>query len=262
MYAYRQSPGTNPDPNHAMLPEGVHRGDVERLLRRVAPSLGLSPGQSSILLIMIDETRPSDWTRPDREPVCFTLRINNARISNQTTRSVRRTEDQLVQLSLARKEEAANGRRGRHCAPDGHDAEAGIFFTPLFEAIPDLPKLREQLDQDRFDALALKQKISAARRMVKLKLQRLDPDEASPSALQDRIASCPTRFEATVDTSELRTLLKDVTAVDDSLEQLTQCKTSESDRPDSDVRRHIQHTNPSRTVGAAFKTCCKAHSLL
>ncbi len=255
MHAYQQGVSRRSETTYPTLPVDMQRGDVERLIRRVGPQIGLSPGRLAVLLAMMDETRPSDWIRPDREPVCFAMQINIARICGQSTRSVRRTEDHLEQLGLIRKEVTSNGQRSRFRSVLGEEARTGIFFTPLIEALPGLLGLREQLAQERFEVQALKQKISAARRMVKRNLETLRSRPHKPLALQElesRIASWPTRFEASAEIQGLQDLLEDIIDVDDQLEQHIHEQTLESGPPDSGVRP-LQDTTQDRTV------FCNAH---
>ncbi len=80
---------------YPVLPAGMQRSDVERLMRRIGKTIGMTDGQINVLELMIQETRPSDWVDPHRQPVCHTSQTNIAYLANLDERSVKRIERAL-----------------------------------------------------------------------------------------------------------------------------------------------------------------------
>jgi len=95
------------------LPEGVQRHHVEALLLDLGGAIGLSRSLLITLLRMIKDTRPSDWTSPDAEPVCYMQQTKIAECLEKTERQVRNDEAALCRLKLPTKSVAGNGGRGR-----------------------------------------------------------------------------------------------------------------------------------------------------
>lgn len=235
-----------------VLPKNMQRSDVQRLMRRVAPAIGMSDGQLTVMLAMIDETRPSDWSNPSIEPVCFAMQSNIAALTGKDERTVRRVEAVLENVfRFIRKDVAMNGRRCRFRRSDGSEYRQGIVFTPLIEAIPRLVELEADLNSGRVDRAVLKQKISAAKRIVKKKLMDLQPRFPEDSTLRDiagEFLSWPTRFYASVSVGELREHLGEVSGVVDKLMAFADKKQKMSARPDKDDRQYIQDTTQDTSV--------------
>lgn len=235
-----------------VLPGNMQRSDVERLLRRVAPAIGMNDGQLAVVLTMIDETRPSDWTDPTMEPVCFSMQTNIAYQTGKDERSVRRVEKILEQnFGFIRKEVAMNGRRCRYRRANGEEFRQGIVFTPLIEAIPRLIRLEADVASGRIDRSVVKQKISAAKRQVKsllMELQPRHPNSQVLSELAQQFVGWPTRFYASVSARELKDHLDEVVSVVDKLKAFASTKNEESARPDKDVRQYIQDTTQEKIV--------------
>ncbi|WP_162804709.1 replication initiation protein RepC [Tritonibacter mobilis] len=235
-----------------VLPGNMQRSDVQRLLRRVAPAIGMKDGQLTVMLAMIDETRPSDWVDPSIEPVCFAMQSNIAALTGKDERTVRRVEAALEGVfGFIRKDVAMNGRRCRFRRSDGSDYRQGIVFSPLIEAMPRLIELEADLNSGRIDRSILKQKISAAKRLVKSQLMDLQPrfpDDSFLRAAADAFLSWPTRFYASVSVDELREHLSEVSEVVDKLVAFSQSKQKMSARPDTDDLQYIQDTTQETSV--------------
>ncbi|MEM9524178.1 MAG: hypothetical protein AAF982_09335, partial [Pseudomonadota bacterium] len=79
-----------PIPDHPVLPGTMQRGELEGLLSDVSTHIGMPDSLLKALLTMMRETRPSDWTDPCKEPVCFAMQVNIAATLGKTGRSIRR----------------------------------------------------------------------------------------------------------------------------------------------------------------------------
>ncbi|PRZ45577.1 replication initiation protein RepC [Tritonibacter scottomollicae] len=246
-HAYREEAYSFP-----VLPGNMQRSDVQRLMRRVAPAIGMNDGQLTVMLAMIDETRPSDWVDPTIEPVCFAMQSNIAALTGKDERTVRRVEAVLEgAFGFIRKDVAMNGRRCRFRRSDGSEYRQGIVFSPLIEAMPRLIELEADLHSGRIDRSILKQKISAAKRLVKSKLMDLQPrfpDDSSLREAADTFLSWPTRFYASVSVDELHEHLTEVSEVLDKLVAFSQSKQKMSGRADTDALQYIQDTTQDTSV--------------
>lgn len=235
-----------------VLPGNLQRSDVQRILRRVAPTLGMTDGQLAVTLALIDETRPSDWTDPRFEPVCFSMQVNIATLTGKDERTVRRVEAALESnFGFIRKDVAMNGRRCRFRRSDGSEYRQGIVFTPLIEAMPRLIQLEAELASGRMDRAVLKQKISAAKRLIKTKLIDLQPQFPTDMALRkvaDTFLSWPTRFPASVSVHDLREHFLEVSNVVDRLLAFTAQEMEMSAGPDKGARQYIQDTTQTSSV--------------
>lgn len=235
-----------------VLPGNMQRSDVERLLRRIAPALGMNDGQLTVVLAMIDETRPSDWTDPAMEPVCFSMQSNIAYLTGKDERTVRRIEKALEQaFGFIRNEAAMNGRRCRYRRANGEEFRQGIVFTPLIEAMPRLISLEADVASGRIDRSVLKQKVSAAKRRIKsllMELQPVYPESQILSELAQEFTGWPARYNASVSASALRDHLGEVSSVLEELQAFAETKHEESALPDRDVRRYIQDTTQEKIV--------------
>ena len=186
------------------------------------------------------------------EPVCFAMQSNIAALTGKDERTIRRTEAVLEDVfKFIRKDVAMNGRRCRFRRSDGSEYRQGIVFTPLIEAIPRLLELEADLNSGRVDRAVLKQKISAAKRIVKKKLMDLQPRFPKDGTLRDvadEFLSWPTRFYASVSVDELREHLGEVSDVVDKLMEFVESKQKMSARPDKDDRQYIQDTTQETSV--------------
>jgi replication initiation protein RepC len=210
---------------YAVLPDGMQRSDVERLLRRAAPVLGMNDGQLIVLLSMIEETRPSDWINPDIEPVCFARQTNIAALSGKDERTVRRIETQLEhRFGFLIKDFGLNGQRCRYRLKDGTEFRQGLVFTPLIEMMPELLAIGDRIEAARTERTVVKQKISAAKRLIKEHIITLQARLTLSEALQgltDVFLGWPTRFYAATPLEGLQEHLGEVLELAHRLEDFT-----------------------------------------
>lgn len=238
--------------NFPVLPGNMQRSDVERLLRRIRAAIGMREGHLFILMAMIDETRPSDWVDPTKEPCCYAMQTNIAYQVGKDERTVRRVEKILEEIfCFIRKEVGLNGHRCRYANGNRDEFRQGIVFTPLIEAIPALLKLEADIASGRIDRNVLKQKISASKSIIKNMLMDLQPKFPKSEVLADlasRFVSWPTRFPASVSNEQLEEHFADVCEVVDNLQEFASSKQNMSGEPDKEDRQYIQDTTQDSIV--------------
>ena len=218
--AHLQAKQTNME-YHPVLPDGMQRSDVERLIRRCAPVIGMNDGQLIVLLSMIEETRPSDWINPEIEPVCFARQTNIAASAGKDERTVRRIEHQLEhRFGFLVKDVGQNGQRCRYRVSGGTEFRQGLVFSPLIDKILDLQAIAQQIENARAQRIVVKQKISAAKRSIKenlVALRDLPLDSASLKQIEEVYQNWPTKFYASVPLETLQEHLGQVLDLHDKL---------------------------------------------
>ncbi len=254
--------------NHAVLPGKMQRGELEGLIVDIAKHIGMSDSLLKSLQIMMRETRPSDWTDPAKEPVCFAMQSNIAFLLGKTDRSVRRDEAELeFSFGFIQKNVAGNGSRCRFVMHDGEEFRQGICFTPLIEAVPDLLAIRERMQADRKDTMRLKRLCSALRRNVKnalMQLQSRFPDHTELKSIADTFLSWPRRYSTFRTMEALEAHYEDVLSASETVDDLRESLTMTSNmsgQADSRVRRYIQDTTQDSFVSCndtvSKRTDCK-----
>jgi len=186
-----------------ILPGKMQRGELEGLLIDVSNFIGMSGSLLRSLLTMMRETRPSDWTNREVEPVCFAMQTNIAASLGKSDRALRMDEASLVALGFIDKQVAANGSRCRLTFADGSEFRQGLSFTPLIEKVADLAALREQMRYERQHNTRLRRSCSALRRNIRrilMDVHPLHPEHPGLCAVAETFLSWPTRY------SEFRTI--------------------------------------------------------
>jgi len=220
--------------NHPVLPDGMQRSDVERLIRRCAPVIGMNDGQLIVLLSMIEETRPSDWINPEIEPVCFARQTNIAASAGKDERTVRRIEHQLEhRFGFLIRDVGLNGQRCRYRVSGGTEFRQGLVFSPLIDKIPELQAIAQQIENARAQRIIVKQKISAAKRSFKerlVALRDLPLVSASLKQIEEVYQKWPTKFYASVPLETLQEHLSQVLDLHDKLTDYIQqaCEVTEA----------------------------------
>ena len=241
-----------PQSAYPVLPEAMQRGALEGLLLDVSKHIGMSDSLLKCLLTMMRDTRPSDWTDPDKEPICFTMQNNIAYLVGKDARSVRRDEAALeLHFGFIRKEVAGNGSRCRFKMHGDIEFRQGLSFSPLIEAVPGLLALREQLHADRQQIVRLKRMCSALRRNVKNSLMVLQPrfpDNTALQAIAAQYLSWPRRYAAFKTVEALEDHYAEVLITSEAIDELTRMSTNMSAQADTRVRRYIQDTTQDNFV--------------
>jgi replication initiation protein RepC len=245
---------------HPVLPDGMQRSDVERLLRRTAPIVGLNDGQLVVLLSMIEETRPSDWINPEIEPVCFARQTNIAALAGKDERTVRRIEHELEhRFGYLIKDIGLNGQRCRYRQADGTEFRQGLVFTPLIEMIPDLLAIADRIEASRAGRTVVKQKISAAKRIVReqiILLQARFPVSETLQALTEVFLGWPTRFYASTPLEGLQEHLGEVLELVERITAFVQQRSTTEPQQEQPVRQADSMAHSSQDVREASTDHC------
>ena len=248
------SPPQDPDPAHPaypVLPDAMQRGALEGLLLDVSKHIGMSDSLLKSLLTMLRETRPSDWTDPTREPVCYALQGNIAGSLGKSPRAVRNDETALIALGFVDKQVAGNGSRCRLVFADGSEFRQGLCFSPLIEAVPDLIALRAQMRFERQHRTRLKRQCSALRRNVKITLMRLQPiypEHAGLKAIAETFLNWPTRYASLQSIPALEAHYDAVLITSEAIDELARMLPDTSAPAEADFRRYIQDTTQDHSV--------------
>ena len=235
--------------DHPVLPEGMQRGDLNALLRAVRARLGLNADQCDALLAMIERTRPSDWTSPADEPVCFAKQDSLAATLGKDGRSIRRYERLFEKMGFIEIRTLGNGARRRSGAH-------GLVFSPLIARIATLLDLRDQLAAERSAIETIVCRRSCVSRHMRARLAEIVAVLGSNPAiedLRDQLAAFP-RTDAirrmSLDAAEAH--LAEVRDLAHRIETIAETHPNMSGQPDTGVRSHIQDTtNDSHEVCSA-----------
>ncbi len=226
-----------PRPARPVLPEGITFNHLVELIERHARrAFGLGLARRDALLRMMRATSVSDWTDPDRDPVCFRAQQDLAAELGITDRALRGHERQLETRGLVEIDTAADGHRSGVELSGGR--RLGINFAPLIRHVEDLIGLDalRQTEQRRCQALRLE--CSAAKRDVRQLIEHLieiDPKHpALPEALRS-FASWPRRYAAFRTIDSLETHLQEITDTLDALRDILSCRAESSGVPESKV---------------------------
>ena len=227
------------DQHHATLPAGLQRSDVERLLTACAPNLGLSAGLLRCLLVMIQHTRPRDWTSGDCDPICFAAQTTLADTLCLSTRAVRSAERRLEAMGLLTRAVGAGGARGRW-----GDFSLGLNFAPLVASIEELRRIDMARDAERRRSQVVRHQISAARRLARdtvAALLEASPRHPALPGLLQSFADLPRRY-ADLSIAALDELLAQVEGIYRSASSNLSGPDLAAARAEQNFRPHIQDT--------------------
>ena len=236
---------------YPVLPDSMQRGQLEGLLLDVSKHIGMTDSLLKSLLTMLRETRPSDWTDPDCEPICYAMQNNIATSLGKSERAVRNDEVALVGLGFITKQVAGNGSRCRLVFADGREFRQGLSFTPLIEAVPDLIALRAQMRFERQHKTRLKRQCSALKRNVKtslMRLQPLHPEHAGLKAIAESFLNWPTRYASLRSMEAMEAHYNEVLITSAVIDEITKLLANTSAPAEPDFRRYIQDTTQEPSV--------------
>lgn len=223
------------------LPDRLQRGDIERILTVISSGLGLSSARLRALLVMMQTTRPSDWTDPGRDAVCFMRQQQVAARLGITPRALRAHEVALERAGLIERQLGADGGRGRF---SGGRLIQGISFTPLITRVPALVRLHDARLAEEQRMQMLRRQISASKRALTQAIGRLLELVSDHPALPNyllALRAAPRRYEG-LDVAALDLAFRalDSTARDALAELDLQQKSSVE--PEENFRPHYQDT--------------------
>lgn len=230
-----------PEPQFSTLPGRFQRSDVERIITVASAALGLSSARLRALLVMMQATRPSDWTTPDSDAVCYMQQMMVAARLGITTRALRNHEAGLERAGLIRRDVGADGSRGRYA---GGELVQGISFEPMIAAFPRLVAIAEAREAEDRACQVFRRKCSAARRVLKRAISALMERNPKHSALS-RLLVVYAETRGRYDGLSLDVLRETFKAVDKAAKQavgLLEMQPDSSGVPEEDFRLHIQDT--------------------
>ncbi|VDC34023.1 replication initiation protein RepC [Pseudogemmobacter humi] len=237
------------------LPGRFQRSDVERVLTSICPRLGLSSGQLRALLIMMQATRPSDWTSPGVDAICYLRQMQVAERLGITPRAVRKHEISLERKRLIDRNLAADGSRGRFA--DGELIQ-GISFAPLIERFPEFLDLLEDQEAELRTCLVLRRKLSAAKRQLTRAVSSLVEAAPEHPAIVDLLIvlqGAPRRYEG-LSSAALQAAFELVdNAARDALYHLNFDDDSTGDA-EPEFRPHIQDTTDENLESCSGSEHC------
>lgn len=240
------------------LPENMQRGDVVNLLFATFHLTGMSMQTLHCLVQMINQTRPSDWTSPNSEPVCFAFQTNIAILCKKTERRIYDFETELErEHKYLEKRTGPNNQRGRYRKPDGTECNLGLVFSPLILKIPELIELSRTAEAARSQRIEAKIGLSIAKQEIKRSMEQMPPKISNSLSVEQFIASyadMPRRYDASKSNAELLDDLEAVNVLRGELSALQKDLQHNSsptmgrrkkmaDLPAENCRRPIQDTN-------------------
>lgn len=246
MTAFAASAKLDEPATYPALPPGMQRGQVETLLIEIAPAIGLSGRRLQALLLMMGQTRPSDWVRTDCEPVCYMAQTELARLLGKTERAVRADEAALSgPLALIEKRTAANGARSSH-------GRLGLVFTRLMRRVPALLRLRDALRQEGQRRKQLCRLRSAFYRRAKLALmERLSatPDDLELCSFRDAFLTWPGPDELrAMAIGDLEAHIDAARSLCEIIDETSPSSHETSGRPEVCDRSQLQDTTEEQSV--------------
>lgn len=233
----------DPPSDWPVLPGTLKRGDVEGLLIDLRSALGLSPARLEALLAMIRRTRPSDWTDPGTDAVCYVQQQQLAMDLDKSARALRYDESALVRLGFIARGTIGNGRR---CAPTASSPEKyGLSFSPLISQVRHLFELRELLQREanrvralRLSCLALRQQF----RLLLAEIRETRPETPQLLQLEQAQEAWPHRMDGRWTAEALDEYRAAIAAAVREASQFRDLCHGSSGKPETDFRSHIQDT--------------------
>ena len=150
----------------AVLPDGVTKYDVLRLVRRLRKPLGLNETAYAVLETLADPTRADDWQNDYRQPINHQRQCDMALRLGLDARSFRRAEACLERLNLISKNVPLNGDRSALTAYSLGQAAYGISLQPLIDRYEELKSLDANLERERETISYLQMQVAIYRRKI------------------------------------------------------------------------------------------------
>ena len=145
------------------LPEGESHTEIKDLLEALGPRSGLSRPLIRHLVMLLEWTRPQDWTT-GAQPIVWLSVGETARALGISASQVSRNEKALHGLGALSWKDSANHRRYGARDATGAIVEAwGVNLAPAAALLPELRRLARDHDDDRARWKFLRQRIAARR---------------------------------------------------------------------------------------------------
>lgn len=223
------------------LPGTLQRGDVEGLLIDLRRALRISPARLEALLAMIRRTRPSDWTDPATDAVCYAQQQQMAAELGKTPRALRYDEAALVRSGLIARSTIGNGRRCALASPA--KAKYGLSFAPLIRQIHHLLELRDLWQRERVRLRSERLACSALRQQFRLLFTRLEekaPNHPNIQRLTDLRRAWPRRMDILQCSENIERHRREVESALRQVADLLETLQESSGEPESRFRSHLQ----------------------
>ncbi|UWQ19730.1 replication initiation protein RepC [Jannaschia sp. M317] len=232
---------------HPVLPEGMQRSQVRDLLLELRRALKLSQAALLTLLQIVERTRPSDWTSPDVEPVCYARQVRLASELGKSERAVRYDEARLERMGLIERRTLANGARTSH-------GGCGLVLSPLIERIPALLALRDRQRAEWDARAALLARRSALYRAVRdalMEVQTTQPGDPAAREATETFLSWPVPAELrAMSLDALSDHVEKAGDLADRLDELLESCRDSSGQTATSFRSYIQ-----TTINTSFEFC-------
>ncbi|SMO99092.1 helix-turn-helix domain-containing protein, partial [Paracoccus laeviglucosivorans] len=183
-------------------------------------------------------------TAPDRDPVCFCAQQDLAQELGISDRALRGHEKALADLGLVEIDTAANGRRSGRALSNGR--RLGINLRPLIVLLPQLIALDARHREEARRCQVLRLECSAAKRDVKLLIERLltlRPSNPALPLLLQRRSMWPRRYAVLVGSDCLAAHLAEIQLLRSECEELLRYLPKPSGRVEPQLPA-IQKTTP------------------
>lgn len=230
----------SPQRDFPTLPGRFQRSDVERVVTALSSHLALGGGLLRALLIMIQSTRPSDWTNSCVDAVCYLPQIQVAARLGISPRALRYHENRLEKSGLIVKTVAADGSRGKF----GGEIIQGISFSPLIAAFPGMLDLHDQLQEEERQTAILRRRCSAAKRQLRKNIEQIlkaQPKHPELGTFLGVWSATPRRYDG-LSRAELEVLLETVDNAARRAHEISGLSGNSSCMADENFRPHIQDT--------------------
>ena len=234
--------------------EEVTRNRAMLALRRVAPAIGLKPGDVLLLDTLAVFTRPCDWEAGSR-PIVWPSNDYLMEATGLSLSAVKRRLRRLAEAGVIAYKDSSNGKRWGRRDEDGRIREAyGFDLAPLAARAPEFEALHASIQAERDLRKALRRQITILRRSVRAMLDEAAAGgraqepfwqgvAAGYGALMARLEGAATTNDALCDVHEAFTALRQ--EGEEALRAEAACHKSPSDCPE------IENSNNTNPSGAA-----------
>ncbi|MDE0334496.1 MAG: hypothetical protein OXI64_06015 [Defluviicoccus sp.] len=145
------------------LLEGESHLEIKDLLERLGPKSGMSQPLIKHFVLLLEWTRPQDWTA-GAQPIVWLSVSQTAAALGISTSQVRRNEKTLHRLGALSWNDSPNHRRYGSRDFTGAIVQAfGINLAPAASLLPDLRRLARDYEDDRARWRFLRHRIAACR---------------------------------------------------------------------------------------------------
>ena len=195
----------------ALLPPGVTRNDLLRLLEVGGNSLGISRTDRRLLRCYVCCTPPDHWNTRGCVPLCWKSTADIAAELGMSPETIRRHHRELVDKGLVRDRSRGDYWRGVEYR-DGRRIVYGVDLSPLASSYIALVEAVERKRRQEANLGRLRERLgrgkTALRREIR-RMERLGASHAVTAPARTALEDLPLRPSRLKDTTELATQLRD-----------------------------------------------------